>query len=237
MTNSTSPMDLVARLAERIDLNADTHPFHAPQPAFPHHPADGKADPERFPAWPGVPPIADDADDSGPQIDLDLEMLAKRGYLASGNPHSLLAEEYRIIKRPMLRTAFTSRRDHGERDHMILVTSARPNEGKTFTSINLGMSIASEHDVQILLIDGDVRRKGLSLALGVDDRKGLMNILCDPGVSLADTILRTNIPHFSILPAGHFAGAPTEILASQKMKQLADDLGRRYADRIVIFDS
>jgi protein-tyrosine kinase len=265
MANGLSHMDLVTRLAERIDLNADLprpdfQQAGIPPLPYPDRPIYVPADNDRATPWrdaiakvaapttqdriemptPQADADADPAlatDIETPSLTLDREALEKCGYLTSDSTRSLLAEQYRLIKRPLLRMAADGRGDDSNRDHIILVTSARPGEGKTFTSINLAMSMASEKDVQVLLIDGDVCRKGVSRALGVSDRKGLMNILCDADTRLDDVILRTNIPNFHVLPAGGFIGNPTEILAGPRMKSVMFDLARRYDGRITIFDS
>jgi len=237
-------VDLVGRLAQRIDLNSDTaldsETAHKADPVTAFPDAFGgdfsgrqKPNPDILENTPGPPEKAQPAE----LITLDLQSLRDKGFLTPLNHNSLLAEEYRIIKRPMLRSAFNTQRSHDDREHIALVTSPHANDGKTFTTINLGMSIASEHDLHVLLIDGDVRQRGLSHAFGVSERKGLMDALSDPGLSLADVILRTNVPDLSIIPAGHSVDAPTEILASPRMQTLMGDITRRYPDRFIIIDS
>jgi receptor protein-tyrosine kinase len=169
-------------------------------------------------------------------ITLDLDAMGRKGFLVPNSRRTLLAEEYRVIKRPLLRAAFDPSRQYEPRDRTTLITSPHPGDGKTFTSINLAMSVASEHETHVLLIDTDVRQRGMSRACGVADRKGLMDVLTDPKLSVADVILRTNIPHLTILPAGMSVHAPTEILASQRMIGVIDEITRRYADRFVILD-
>jgi len=230
-------MDLVERLAERINLNADVHqPEEAHTPRSASIMSDALADDtvvtrldrQTFTPIPGK--VAE-------QVDLDLDGLDAKGYLTPDTRHNLLAEEYRIIKRPLLRTAFNSLRSELSRDHVALVTSAQPSEGKTFTSINLGMSVAAEADYHVLLVDADVRQRGLSRAFGMANRKGLTDVLNSKDMSVADVIVRTNVPNLSILPAGQAMKSPTEMFASQRMKDIVDEMARRYADRFIIFDS
>jgi exopolysaccharide/PEP-CTERM locus tyrosine autokinase len=231
-------MDLIGRLAQQIDLNADGSMAPDTPPPAPDMPAAFADGPETATAaQPTAPAESMDQSSAGKIVNLDLDGLADKGFLTPQNDRSLLAEEYRVIKRPLLREAFHPRRSSDDRQHMVLVTSSKPGEGKTFTAINLGMSIASEHDVQVLVIDSDIRRMGLSYTLGLNNYKGLMDVLQDAELSLSDVILRTNVPHLSILPGGQAMGAATEILASQKMKAVIDDITRRYANRFIIIDS
>lgn len=170
-------------------------------------------------------------------VELNLVRLHKEGFLTPQNQRSLIAEEYRIIKRPLLRAAFDHANDPANLNHVVMVTSARPDEGKTFTAVNLAMSVATERDLFVLLIDCDIRRMGLSKKLGLADRKGLMDVLMDPGLTVADVLLRTNIPNLAIIPSGQPVEAATEVFASAKMSVLVDDIATRYQDRFIIFDA
>jgi exopolysaccharide/PEP-CTERM locus tyrosine autokinase len=119
-----------------------------------------------------------------------------------------------------------------------MVTSAFPGEGKSFCAINLALSIAAERDHQVLLVDADVARPSIPRELGFSASAGLMNLLLEPGSrDIADVVLRTNIDKLMILPAGRRHELATELLASQTMSRILDDLSARYPDRVIIFDS
>jgi exopolysaccharide/PEP-CTERM locus tyrosine autokinase len=118
-----------------------------------------------------------------------------------------------------------------------MVTSSLPGEGKTFCAINLAMSIAMELDHTVLLIDADVARPSVLRTLGLPPHRGLMDVLLDDTLDVADVMLRTNVDTLSILPAGTNNPRATELLASQSMNALVDEIANRYPDRIVIFDS
>jgi exopolysaccharide/PEP-CTERM locus tyrosine autokinase len=118
-----------------------------------------------------------------------------------------------------------------------VVTSALPGEGKTYCAINLAMSIAMERDITVLLVDADVARPSVLKVLGLGAEAGLMDILMNDELELADVILKTNVPTLSILPAGRSNRHATELLASRSMSTLLSEIANRYADRIVIFDS
>ena len=169
-------------------------------------------------------------------VEIDLERLQQAGYLGPHQSRSQLSEEFRHIKRPLLRNAHAP--NAGPRAALIMVTSALPGEGKTFTSVNLALSIAMEIDSSVLLIDADVVRPGLPGRLGFDSkRRGLLDLLEDPALELADVMLKTNVPKLSIVPAGTASPRSTELLASGAMETLLEDIANRYSDRIIIFDA
>jgi receptor protein-tyrosine kinase len=121
--------------------------------------------------------------------------------------------------------------------NMIMVTSSLAGEGKTFTAINLAMSIATEMDKTVLLVDADVAKPDVTSRLGVQAEKGLIDVLLEDDLTLPDVLIRTDIPKLTLLPAGRKHVHSTELLASDGMRQLTVELSSRYPDRIVIFDS
>ncbi|WP_374593226.1 XrtA-associated tyrosine autokinase [Aquabacterium sp.] len=170
-------------------------------------------------------------------IDLDLRRLSEAGYLVPGQERSQLEEEFRIIKRPLIKNAMGDTAAQLDRANLIMVTSALPGEGKTYTAINLAMSMALELDHTVLLVDADVVHPSVLDRLGLPPAKGLMDLLTDPGLDLSDVLLRTNIPKLVVLPAGTPSSRSTELLASGVMEELLDELAQSYDDRIVIFDT
>nr|WP_305908434.1 polysaccharide biosynthesis tyrosine autokinase [Methylomarinum sp. Ch1-1]MDP4521265.1 polysaccharide biosynthesis tyrosine autokinase [Methylomarinum sp. Ch1-1] len=118
-----------------------------------------------------------------------------------------------------------------------MITSSVPGEGKTFTSINLALSISAEFDKKVLLIDADVSKPSVSKVLGIKRTPGLIEYLEGEVEDFADVILQTEINGLRIVPAGKRHKYSTELLASNKMVELAKELSERYADRIVIFDT
>lgn len=170
------------------------------------------------------------------QIDLDLERLAAAGFITTNAPGSLTAEEFRVLKRPLLANVVGSAAPI-RNANLIMVTSSLPGEGKTFTAVNLAMSIAMELDRTVLLVDADVARPSLPRVLGLPQRKGLLDVLQDKSLKLSDVLLRTNVDKLTILAAGTHDAHATELLASEAMGRLLNDIARRYSDRIIIFDS
>jgi protein-tyrosine kinase len=174
---------------------------------------------------------------SANHVELDLERMQALGLVTAAGGRTTLVEDFRIIKRPLLKRAFAARAPGDKPGNLIMVTSSLPGEGKTFCSINLAMSIAMELDHTVLLIDADVARPSVLRTLGLPAHRGLMDILLDDKLDMADVMLRTNVNTLSILPAGSNNPRATELLASQAMSTFVNEIANRYPDRVVIFDS
>ena len=170
------------------------------------------------------------------KVDLDLNGLERSGRIVPTKTRSNLGEEFSHIKRHLLRNARGAEQANS-RASLIMITSAFPGEGKTFSSINLAMSMAAEVDTSVLLVDADVVRPAVLAGLGISAQRGLLDVLTDPGIDLGDVILKTNVPKLSILPAGTPNNISTELLASGAMEKLLESLATRYPGRIVIFDA
>lgn len=171
-------------------------------------------------------------------LEINWKQLAELGFLtpASG-ANTQTEEEYRNIKRPLLNNAFGVGSVGINRSNLILVTSSVPGEGKTFTAINLALSIANERDKKVLLIDADVARPSVSKTLGIKSSPGLIEYLEGQDIEFSDIVLKTNMPGLGVIPSGKQHQHSTELLTSNRMVLLAQELSNRYPDRMVIFDS
>ena len=189
------------------------------------------------------PDVADGADGAAAAAaaplyrPLNLARLEEQGMLTQEGGRSSVAEDFRIIKRPLLRQARASGAEAIRHGNLIVVTSAMPGEGKTYCAINLAMSIAMEMDITVLLVDADVARPSVLKVLGLPPEPGLMDVLLDPQLAMGDVILKTNVANLRILPAGRSNKHATELLASRAMSRLLAEIASRYGDRIVVFDS
>lgn len=170
------------------------------------------------------------------QSTIDFARLKEKGF-ALPVDQTALAEELRLIKRPLLASAFARGIQEVENSNLIMVTSANPNEGKTFIATNLALSMASEHDVHVLLIDADVANPSIPEVLGFEAEEGLVDAVTDPAIDLADVMIRTNIENLVVLPSGRPRPGASELLASARMTRFINDIAKRYADRVIIFDS
>ncbi len=178
-----------------------------------------------------------DLDRAPRRVDLDLPALAARGFLTPDGPRSRLADEFRGAKRPLLANARGQSAAPVKRANCIMVTSSLPGEGKTFTAINLAMSLAAEVDSRVMLIDADAMRPSVLNYLGLPSARGLLDALTDPTLTLTDVVLRTNVEKLSLIPAGTSHRNATELLASAAMGRLVDELASADANRILVFDT
>jgi len=147
-----------------------------------------------------------------------------------------IVDDYRRIKRPLVSNACGRDKLMVEHGNLILVTSSVPGEGKTFTSVNLALSISQEMDNTVLLVDCDVAKQGVSRMLGLENVAGLVDVLESDDLTIGDVLLQTDIPNFRVVSAGRQNEYITELLASQRMAGLVNEIASRYTDRIIIFD-
>jgi len=147
-----------------------------------------------------------------------------------------IEDDYRRVKRPLVSNAFGRNKAMVERGNIILVTSSVPGEGKTYTSVNLALSISREVDNTVLLVDCDGAKQGVSRMLGLENVTGLVDVLENDELNIGDVMLQTDIPNFRVVSAGKRHEYVTELLASQRMSDLVREMANRYSDRIIIFD-
>lgn len=171
------------------------------------------------------------------RVDLDLELLERNGIIVPTSPRSQLADQFRVIKRPLIKNAMGKGASEVANGNLIMITSALPGEGKTFNSINLAMSIASELDNTVMLVDADVARPSVMRMLGLPQGPGLLDLVLSEAKDLSEVLLKTNIDKLTILPSGTPHPRATELLASDAMTQLLEEMASRYPDRIIVFDS
>jgi exopolysaccharide/PEP-CTERM locus tyrosine autokinase len=168
---------------------------------------------------------------------IDLQALQREGIATPDSAKSRLSEEFRVVKRTLLANAFNRGTPSIKNGNLIMVTSALQGEGKTFTAINLAMSIANEFDHTVLLVDTDVAKSRESTFLGMRPGTGLMDLLLDENLGFHDVLIRTNVPKLNVILSGRHHPHATELLASDSMNRLLNEISRRYDDRIIIFDS
>ena len=171
------------------------------------------------------------------RVEIDLDALAAAGIVSPNAPRSRIADQYRVLKRPLISNAMGKSGAVIDNGNLIMVTSSVPGEGKSFTAINLAISIAAELDNTVMLVDADVARPSVLRVLGLPPGPGLLDLLVAGSDDLSSMLLKTNIDKLSILPSGTPHERATEMLASDAMNRLLLDMAKRYADRIIIFDS
>ncbi|WP_339722058.1 XrtA-associated tyrosine autokinase [uncultured Paraglaciecola sp.] len=174
---------------------------------------------------------------SNTKIDIDLDMLAKKGFVSTNSDRQIINEEYRVIKRKLLDNAFGPLSKSLNNSNVIMVTSSRQGEGKTFTAINLALSIALEQDKTVLLVDADVLRPNIMRTLELKNEQGLMEYLLGDKENIAEVMCRTNLDNLRIISAGKSHHLSAELLASERMFDAVEEFANRYPDRIVIVDT
>jgi protein-tyrosine kinase len=185
----------------------------------------------------GIAPVAVRTLPTSPVATIDLARLSVNGYITPNAPRSRLAEEFRVIKRPLLTNLRGKPSVPILNANRVMVTSSVQGEGKTYVAINLAMSLAMEMDTQVLLVDADASRPAVLERLGLPPSKGLLDLLVDPNLSLESVVLQTNVDRLSLLPAGSPQVQATELLASDNMGRLLERLGSYDQRCIVLFDT
>lgn len=117
-----------------------------------------------------------------------------------------------------------------------MITSPSPDEGKSFISANLAVSIAQSIDEYVLLMDCDLRKPSIHKLFGLNETKGLSDHLSS-GIPLASLLKKTFIDKLTLLPGGTIPENPSELLSSEQMRQLLSEMKSRYSDRYVIVDT
>jgi exopolysaccharide/PEP-CTERM locus tyrosine autokinase len=156
------------------------------------------------------------------EIDKDLVTLM--------NSQSFEAEQFKILRTNLLFP------ESGKTPRSVLVTSAVPGEGKSFVAANLAVSVARHVNWNVLLIDCDLRRPSIHKQFGFQNVSGLSNYLAN-GTALEPLLLKTGIENLTILPAGKATDNPSELLSSERMAALLEEVAARYHDRLIILDS
>jgi capsular exopolysaccharide synthesis family protein len=150
----------------------------------------------------------------------------KHPVLASAHvPHDF-GEAFRSL-RTSLMSRFPS-----EGTKILVVTSAQPLEGKTTTACNIAMALAYG-GARVLLVDADMRRPGLHRPLRLTNERGLSQVLIGQA-RVRDVIQRTVDPNLLAITAGRTPPNPSELLASERMKTLLNNLSHGPFDWIVL---
>ena len=183
------------------------------------------------------PPRAPQGHAHGPMVPIERGTLRTAGLLAPQEDLQVLVRQYRKIKHPLIARAIGRGTPRLPKGYLIMIASAMAGEGKSFTAVNLALSMALEKDLRVLLVDADVAKPQLSHVLGRGDAPGLLDALRDPTIDVESLICPTDLPTLSFLSAGTGSEEATELLASARMEQLAAQLGENDAQRVVVFDS
>ena len=175
--------------------------------------------------------------DLKPLVEIDVEKLRRSGHLPLEQMSRQIEEEMRRLKWPLLSAISGRGGAPAARNNIVQVTSALPSEGKTFTSLNLAMSIAKDREMRVILVDGDVARPGLTPTLGLRDRRGLNEVLENHAMDVSEITYQTTVPGLFFVPAGKWHEQSPEFFAGARMQQVLEQLSERAGRGVVIFDS
>jgi receptor protein-tyrosine kinase len=190
----------------------------------------------------GAPALADAATSLAvPEVPrvppLDMAAMEKAGLVVGHKVRTRISEEFRITVGHILRSMHANYSPGRGAPNVIMVTSARPGEGKSFSTLNLAGSIAQHAQREVILVDVDAKQRSLSAQLGLSERPGLLDLSANPSMRIEDVILRTVIPHLSMVTigSGHSVGA--DISPTRPITTLVERIARRFPNAVVLLDA
>jgi Mrp family chromosome partitioning ATPase len=193
--------------------------------------------PVPVPAAPKAPAVQA-AKFNGERHPVNRQHLREQGLIVPEGSVTALLEEFRIVKRTLLlQAAELVQQGMGPAAQRVLICSPHPGEGKSYTAVNLALSIASEKESEVLLVDADFAKPSVLSMLGLPGGRGLMDALSDPSLDVADCVLGTDVPGLWVLPAGNATNSDSEFLTSSRARSVIDRLNEGAPNRFVIFDS
>jgi protein-tyrosine kinase len=170
-------------------------------------------------------------------VEIDFDHLRRAGRLPPIHASHQTEEEIRRIKWPLLSAIAGRGGAAPAKNNVILVTSAEPSEGKSYTALNLAISIVRDRDMRVILVDGDVALPGLTPILGLEAAPGLNDVLDDAAIEVDEVTYRTTVDGLFFVPAGKWHEHSPELIAGSRMPQVIDELSRRVGNGVVILDS
>jgi protein-tyrosine kinase len=190
-------------------------------------------------ALPAEPPVVlAPLGDPARRKSVDFEALRQARLLPTPSEERAISHQFQAIKRPLIRAAFAeSDRARPVGGRSIMVTSALPGDGKTFTSLNLALSMALERDHSVILVDGDVAKPHVSQLFHAEREPGLLDVLEDPARGIGSVILPTDVENLCVLPVGRQSPHATELLASDRMRNVIRELESLDPRSLVLVDS
>lgn len=222
-------MSVVERTIRKLQEDKQSHGEKSAAPA------EARAAPPAAPSRASPPPAG--SRERAEPIVLDRGVLRGAGLLPPEPDMKALARQYRHIKHPLVAQAVGRGVPRAPAGYLIMIASAMAGEGKSFTAVNLALSLALEKDISVLLVDADVAKPQLSHVLGLGQARGLLDVLRENELDVETLIHPTDVPNLSFLPAGVGAEEATELLSSSRMERLGELLGQNDPARIVLFDS
>ena len=170
-------------------------------------------------------------------VHFDYAKLRSSRIVTPDNTNSATYNEFRSLKRKLI--PMTRDRESGTMtSNVVMVTSALPREGKTFTVMNLAICLAAERNSNVILVDGDVVRGSISDYFHGENQDGLVDLLTEKRQRIADLLHPcADLPGLHVLFAGSRHQAASELLASHRMANICSSLSKHFEQSIVLFDT
>ena len=168
---------------------------------------------------------------------LDMAALERAGLVVGHKVRTRISEEFRITVGHILRTMHSNYSAGRGAPNVLMVTSARPGEGKSFSSLNLAGSIAQHTQREVLWVDVDAKQGSLTAELGLADRPGLLDLSATVSMRIEDVIIRTAIPHLSLITHGRDHSIGSGIAPARPVSMLVERIARRFPNAVVLLDA
>ena len=171
------------------------------------------------------------------QPPVDMSALEKAGLVVGHKVRTRISEEFRITVGHILRSMHANYSPGRGAPNVIMITSARPGEGKSFSTLNLAGSIAQHAQREVLLVDVDAKQRSISAELGLAERPGILDLSANAAMRIEDVIIRTAIPHLSLITigSGHTMGA--DVTPTRPVSALVERIARRFPNAVVLLDA
>ncbi len=238
-------MPLAARFEEltaAVAGQADAQPATEPGDAALVDRSEGDERPARRPPPEPIRPWTGTSAGTGPTIptkpvSIDWDVLTAAGLAVGQTTRTRIAEEFRIAAGRVLRAVRASYAPGRGAGNVVMITSARPGEGKSFNALNLAGSLAQHTPRNILLVDVDAKERPISADLGIDERLGLLDLAADPSLRPEDLVLQTAIPRLSVLPIGSRQAHTPDLAAASPVTAMIERLARRFPNHLLLLDA
>ena len=161
---------------------------------------------------------------------LDKNVLAENRIIYPERGENATVRAFREIRTKILQ------KTHGA-NCTIMVTSVMGQGGCSFVAMNLGAAFAFDAGKTALLVDCNFRNPSLQTRFMSEKARGLTDYLEHPEMDVAEIIHAVGIERLRIIPSGGRREIPAEYFTSARMKELLDDITRRYAERFIILDA
>jgi protein-tyrosine kinase len=227
-------MSLVEKALQKLQSSRPAPPPVPKAPPSAPLRTTGRAPVERpQPAPPQISP-ADLRAEGTQLLHLDHDKLRAALMLPQVAQERELSDQFRAIKRPLIDYAQAGSESARR---TIMMASALPGDGKTFSSLNLALSLARETELDVLLVDADAPKPHLTRTFELQDHPGILDLLTDHNRAVESVIVPTDVPRLDFAPWGTVSESATELLASERMRDVVERLATIYRRGIVLFDS